>query len=77
MYQATGDVYYLKYITNNVETIGGAGWAIKEFSWDVKYVGLQVLAAKVLQEFSTLHKKFRCIEYDCLIGFIVYMLQFT
>ncbi|GLJ28183.1 hypothetical protein SUGI_0553620 [Cryptomeria japonica] len=50
MYQATGDVYYLKYITDNAESLGGTGWAMTEFSWDVKYAGLQVLAAKVLMQ---------------------------
>ncbi|KAH9304364.1 hypothetical protein KI387_008768 [Taxus chinensis] len=50
MYQATGDEYYLTYIADNAESLGGTGWAMTEFSWDVKYAGLQVLAAKVLMQ---------------------------
>lgn len=50
MYQATGDEYYLKYIAENADSLGGTGWEMTEFSWDVKYSGLQVLAAKVLME---------------------------
>lgn len=50
MYQATGNEYYLKYMVDNAQSLGGTGWAITEFSWDVKYAGLQVLAAKFLME---------------------------
>jgi len=50
MYQATGNEYYLKYIVDNSQSLGGTGWAITEFSWDVKYAGLQVMAAKVPME---------------------------
>lgn len=52
LYQATRNEYYLKYIVDNAQSLGGTGWAITEFSWDVKYAGLQVLAAKVLMEGS-------------------------
>ena len=31
----------------NAHGLGGTGWAMTEFSWDVKYAGLQVLATKV------------------------------
>eukprot|EP01018_Ginkgo_biloba_P006892 Gb_28546 [translate_table: standard] len=47
MYQATGDEYYLQYLANNAVSLGGTGWAMTEFSWDVKYAGVQVLAAKI------------------------------
>ncbi|KAK9082389.1 hypothetical protein Syun_031268 [Stephania yunnanensis] len=48
MYQATNDQYYLDYLGNNGDALGGTGWAMTEFGWDVKYAGAQVLAAKVL-----------------------------
>ncbi|CAA7397761.1 unnamed protein product [Spirodela intermedia] len=41
---------YLDYVLRNGHALGGTGWAINEFSWDIKYAGVQVLAAKVLME---------------------------
>lgn len=29
-------------------SLGGTGWAVKEFSWDNKYAGIQILLTKVL-----------------------------
>jgi hypothetical protein len=28
--------------------MGGTGWAVKEFSWDNKYAGVQTLLSKVI-----------------------------
>ncbi|KAJ7557448.1 hypothetical protein O6H91_05G127300 [Diphasiastrum complanatum] len=50
LYQATGDEYYLKYVADNAQSLGGTGWSMREFSWDVKYAGVQVLASKVLMQ---------------------------
>ncbi|KAL4184967.1 hypothetical protein AMTRI_Chr10g228210 [Amborella trichopoda] len=50
LYRATGNDQYWAYVVNNAECFGGIGWAITEFSWDVKYAGLQILASKVLME---------------------------
>ncbi|KAK2998376.1 hypothetical protein RJ639_023137 [Escallonia herrerae] len=50
LYRATKDEYYLKYVVDNAVSMGGTGWAVKEFSWDNKYAGLQVLLSKVLLE---------------------------
>ncbi|PIA34653.1 hypothetical protein AQUCO_03700141v1 [Aquilegia coerulea] len=50
MYQATNEQYYLNYLGNNGDALGGTGWAMTEFGWDVKYVGAQVLAAKFLMQ---------------------------
>lgn len=47
LYKATNDEYYLKYAVDNSVSMGGTGWAVKEFSWDNKYAGVQVLLAKV------------------------------
>uniref|UniRef100_J3MT42 cellulase n=1 Tax=Oryza brachyantha TaxID=4533 RepID=J3MT42_ORYBR len=51
-----GDKYRGKYDSSigepaaMADEFGGTGWAITEFSWDVKYAGLQILAAKVLMD---------------------------
>lgn len=39
--------YYLEYVVKKGHELGGTGWAINEFSWDIKYAGVQILAAKV------------------------------
>ncbi|RVW45466.1 Endoglucanase 5 [Vitis vinifera] len=50
LFRATGDEYYLKYVVDNAVSMGGTGWAVKEFSWDNKYAGVQILLSKVLME---------------------------
>ncbi|KAK4279143.1 hypothetical protein QN277_016894 [Acacia crassicarpa] len=50
LYKATDNKQYLEYVISNAHSFGGIGWAITEFSWDVKYAGLQVLASKFLVE---------------------------
>ncbi|CAI9096960.1 OLC1v1033234C3 [Oldenlandia corymbosa var. corymbosa] len=50
LYRATDNEYYLKYVVNNAVSMGGTGWAVKEFSWDNKYAGVQILLSKVLFE---------------------------
>ncbi|KAH6804380.1 glycosyl hydrolase 9C2 [Perilla frutescens var. frutescens] len=48
MYKATNNEYYLNYLGNNGDALGGTGWAMTEFGWDVKYAGVQTLVAKFL-----------------------------
>ncbi|XWS39574.1 hypothetical protein CRYUN_Cryun18bG0066900 [Craigia yunnanensis] len=50
LFQATGEEQYLKYVVDNAVYMGGTGWAVKEFSWDNKYAGVQILLSKVLME---------------------------
>ncbi|KAK4842031.1 hypothetical protein QYF36_014609 [Acer negundo] len=50
LYRATEEEYYLKYVVDNAEYMGGIGWAVKEFSWDNKYAGVQILLSKILME---------------------------
>lgn len=50
LYRATDREDYFKYVINNAHCFGGIGWAITEFSWDVKYAGVQILAAKLLMD---------------------------
>lgn len=47
LYKATNNQYYLNYLGNNGDELGGTGWAMTEFGWDVKYAGVQTLVAKV------------------------------
>lgn len=42
-------MYYLKYVVDNAVSLGGTGWAVKEFSWDNKYAGVQILLTKVIK----------------------------
>ncbi|EEE57774.1 hypothetical protein OsJ_08315 [Oryza sativa Japonica Group] len=48
LHRATGKAHYLDYVVDNADCFGGTGWAITEFSWDVKYAGVQILAARLL-----------------------------
>ncbi|XP_068664724.1 endoglucanase 6-like [Aristolochia californica] len=50
LYHATNEPYYLNYLGNNGDVLGGTGWAMSEFGWDVKYAGVQVLASKFLMQ---------------------------
>ncbi|KAK9025363.1 hypothetical protein V6N11_038232 [Hibiscus sabdariffa] len=50
LFRATGEEQYLKYVVDNGAYMGGTGLAVKEFSWDNKYAGLQILLSKVLIE---------------------------
>ncbi|XP_047337391.1 endoglucanase 6-like [Impatiens glandulifera] len=48
LYKATNNQYYLSYLAKNGDSLGGTGWAMSEFGWDVKYPGVQTLVAKLL-----------------------------
>ncbi|KAJ8429019.1 hypothetical protein Cgig2_014998 [Carnegiea gigantea] len=48
LYRATNKDSYLKYVVQNAASMGGTGWAAREFSWDNKYAGVQILLSKVL-----------------------------
>ena len=45
---------YLDYTMAMADEFGGTSWAINEFTCDVKYAGLQILAAKVYTDTSLL-----------------------
>ncbi|KAM0832234.1 hypothetical protein ACQ4PT_065021 [Festuca glaucescens] len=49
LHRATGEDAYLRYAVDQ-QAGGGAGWPMTEFSWENKYAGLQVLAAKGMDE---------------------------
>ncbi|KAG8365099.1 hypothetical protein BUALT_Bualt18G0069000 [Buddleja alternifolia] len=50
LYKATHNITYFDYAILNAESFGGTTWAIREFSWDVKFAGLQTLAATLPTE---------------------------
>jgi len=47
LYKATDNKMYFEYVLSNAHSFGGTGWSISEFSWDVKYAGLQLMLSKV------------------------------
>ncbi|PKA58959.1 Endoglucanase 6 [Apostasia shenzhenica] len=55
LHEATGEPCYLDYLANNGEALGGTGWAMTEFGWDVKYAGVQVLVSKFLLQGKGAH----------------------
>ncbi|KAI3853066.1 hypothetical protein MKX03_020061, partial [Papaver bracteatum] len=65
IYQATNEDTYLNYFVNNVDNLGGTGWAMTEFGWDVKYPGAQVLGkakgnAEVFEQLQEKADYFMC-----------------
>ncbi|KAG6688361.1 hypothetical protein I3843_11G119400 [Carya illinoinensis] len=50
LYQATDNQYYLNYLGKNGDSMGGTGWGMTQFGWDVKYAGVQTLVAKFLMQ---------------------------
>ncbi|KAI4303638.1 hypothetical protein MLD38_039243 [Melastoma candidum] len=50
LYQATHNQYYLNYLGKNGDSLGGTGWSMSEFGWDVKYAGVQTLVSKFLMQ---------------------------
>ncbi|XP_056174192.1 endoglucanase 19-like isoform X2 [Syzygium oleosum] len=50
LFRATNNQYYLEYLGKNGDSLGGTGWAMTEFSWDVKYAGVQTLVSKILMQ---------------------------
>ncbi|CAL9210483.1 endoglucanase 7-like isoform X1 [Musa acuminata AAA Group] len=49
LHRATGKGAYLEYAVENGHRFGGTGWEMAEFSWDVKYAGVQILATKLFK----------------------------
>ncbi|KAJ4981546.1 hypothetical protein NE237_032383 [Protea cynaroides] len=53
LFKATGNEDYFNYVIKNADSFGGTGWAITEFSWDMKYAGVQIIASMLLMEAKT------------------------
>lgn len=65
LYQASNNQYYLDYLGRNGDAMGGTGWQMTEFSWDVKYPGVQTLVAKVTSIFYRIDIG-AGMRYDCM-----------
>ncbi|XVE78412.1 hypothetical protein DITRI_Ditri13aG0142900 [Diplodiscus trichospermus] len=63
LYEATDNEEYLKYVINKAHCFGGIGWAITEFSWDVKYAGIQIMASKLLEKEKHNHQAYILKQY--------------
>ncbi|GAA0166787.1 hypothetical protein LIER_21865 [Lithospermum erythrorhizon] len=50
LFKASNNEYYLSYLAKNADALGGTGWSMTEFGWDVKYAGVQTLVAKFLMQ---------------------------
>ncbi|CAJ1971436.1 unnamed protein product [Sphenostylis stenocarpa] len=50
LYKATLKDKYLNYFLEKAHDFGGTTWAITEFSWDVKYAGIQAIASMFSME---------------------------
>ena len=48
LYKATNKEHYLEYVVHNAIPFGGVTWAVNEFSWDIKYAGVQIMASMVI-----------------------------
>lgn len=59
LYKATDNEDYLNYVIKKADNFGGIGWSISEFSWDVKYAGIQIIASKLFAEEK--HRKHKII----------------
>ncbi|CAB4310548.1 unnamed protein product [Prunus armeniaca] len=75
LFQATNNQYYLNYLGNNGDSMGGTGWGMTEFGWDVKYSGVQTLVAKFLMQgkagrntavFEKYHQKAEYFMCSCI-----------
>ncbi|KAL5999027.1 Endoglucanase [Asimina triloba] len=64
LYQATNNENYLNYLAENGDSLGGTGWAMKEFGWDVKYAGVQVLVSKFLMQGKGAHFASMFAKYE-------------
>ncbi|CAO2828594.1 unnamed protein product [Amaranthus hypochondriacus] len=73
LYKATQNEDYLNYALKNAHSFGGVTWSISEFSWDVKFAGLQIFAAtqllddgkheqqrKILQQYESKARYYLC-----------------
>lgn len=66
LYQATNNQDYLNYLGNNGDSLGGTGWSMTEFSWDVKYAGVQTLVAKVMNLSTITHLSYNPQLITCV-----------
>ncbi|KAE8725474.1 Endoglucanase 11 [Hibiscus syriacus] len=61
LYKATDKDDYLRYALENANEFGGITWSMNEFSWDVKFAGLQIIASMLTKQF--IHIKFHTFTF--------------
>ncbi|KAH6764391.1 glycosyl hydrolase 9B8 [Perilla frutescens var. hirtella] len=71
LYKATDNLTYFNFAIQNGESFGGTTWAITEFSWDVKYAGLQLIAAMLPEEGKTEEEKQTLQQYRSKAEFYI------
>jgi hypothetical protein len=71
LHRATGKPEYLDYAVDMADEFGGTGWAITEFSWDVKYAELQILASKVRTRGSHRYYRLHCTDVRSRQGMLL------
>ncbi|KAM7491607.1 hypothetical protein LguiA_034528 [Lonicera macranthoides] len=57
LYRATENYHYFNYAIEKAAIHGGTTWYSKEFTWDVKHPGLQILASTL--KYTETHKTFK------------------
>ncbi|XP_074318222.1 endoglucanase 11-like [Silene latifolia] len=50
LYKASKKERYLEYVIGNAISFKGVTWGVNEFSWDIKFAGLQILASMLLMD---------------------------
>lgn len=55
LYRATDNDHYISYVVDMAHQLGGLSWAMSEFSWDVKFAGVQLLASMVSVSYYQSH----------------------
>lgn len=75
LYKATEKDEYLKYVLENANDFGGTTWAMTEFSWDVKYSGVQAIASMVNPSFSHFQVKKKYFSKSIQFLFIIMFLN--
>lgn len=63
LYKATDNEEYLRYVLQNANSFGGIGWSITEFSWEVKFAGLQIFASMVIFLLTSFSLTFLLLYY--------------
>ncbi|XP_047975135.1 endoglucanase 11 [Salvia hispanica] len=63
LYKATDNLHFFNYTIHNAISFGGITWPITEFSWDVKYAALQLIASMLPREGKTEQEKHILEEY--------------
>ncbi|KAK4781941.1 hypothetical protein SAY86_016043 [Trapa natans] len=63
LYRATTDTSYMDFLAGSEAfSLGGVTWAISEFSWDLKFAGLQLLSSTMLDQPGLEHRHKSVLE---------------